>query len=221
MFKIIRAVRQILNSINSIKDLTESSMAAEPKYLRASEEEGYIEDARDEFVFIRVLPDYVEAKAKYSICGLREEVHPIDWLGIKKGADARFAEKIIRKAIKDFLVIKNTVEEFKEFKSQGYNFKEVRDSIANHNSFQCENIEGKSSSNNSSISKSLSERMKGLSISGYISRYAGDDGLRQDIEDVMHKKAYVMQEFMMRVSELPAYEVQFDQLKQVDILGEH
>lgn len=204
MFKIERAARQILKSINSIKDLTESSMAAEPKYLRASEEEGYIEDARDEFVFIRVLPDYAEAKAKYSICGLREEVHPIDWLGIKKGADARFAEKIIRKAIKDFLVIKNTVEEFKEFKSQGYDFAEARKAIQNQNV------------------KNLSHRMKELSISGYISRYAGDDGLRQDIEDVMHKKAYVMQEFMMRVSELPACEVQFDQLKQVvDILGDH
>ncbi len=214
MFKIIRAVRQILNSINSIKDLTESSMAAEPKYLRASEEEGYIEDARDEFVFIRVLPDYVEAKAKYSICGLREEVHPIDWLGIKKGADARFAEKIIRKAIKDFLVIKNTVEEFKEFQSQGYDFKKVSNLI--------EQQKGVVVNDCNISSANLIERMKKLSISGYISRYAGDDGLRQDIEDVMHKKAYVMQEFMMRVSALPVCEVQFDQLKQVvDILGDH
>lgn len=183
MFKIARrAARQILNNTKRIKDLAVSSMTAKPKYLKPSEEQGYMEDARDEFVFIRVLPDYAEAGAKYSICDLREEVQPIDWLGIEQTTDTRFAEKIISKAIKDFLVVKNIVDEFKEFKSQGYDFEVTKKAIQNQNV------------------KNLSHRMQELSISGYLSNYAGEPSLREDIEKVSIQKELVINEFMERVT---------------------
>ncbi|HJD66783.1 MAG TPA: hypothetical protein LFV91_07185, partial [Rickettsia endosymbiont of Bembidion nr. Transversale] len=113
-----------------------------------------------------------------------------------------------REHIEDFTT-NDITEEFKMFKEQGYDFAATREVLQNRNQ------------DTNQSPKSIFERMKELSISGYISRYAGDDNLRQDIEEVMHKKEYVMQELRLRVSEFPAFEFKCNQLEKVDILGEH
>lgn len=51
------------------------------------------------------------------------------------------------------------------------------------------------------MSRSLSDRMKELSKAGYISNYAGEPYLRQDIEVVMNRKSEVIKEFMQKVKD--------------------
>lgn len=223
MFKIERAVSKILKSTSNIKALAVSSIKAIDKYLNPSKSERF-EDASHEFIFKKKLSEFVDFKATNScgdFGGVQKE-GTIDWAAVRKLIYARFADEIGKQVVVAHTKaegVKGISEEFQGLRAQGYDFKSVANLIEQKKGGVVNDCEAGKSSNISSAS--LIERMKKLSIAGYLSNYAGDDGLMQDIEEVMHKKAYVMQEFMMRVSELPACEVQFDQLKQVDILGDH
>ncbi|MFP3011738.1 MAG: hypothetical protein ACEY3D_01745 [Rickettsia sp.] len=222
MFKIERAASTILKSTSNIKALAVSSIKAIAKYLNPSKSERF-EDASHEFIFKKNLSELVDFKATNScgdFGGIQKE-GTIDWAAVRKLIYARFADEIGKQVVAHTKAeaVKGLSEEFKDLRSQGYDFKKVSNLIEQQKGVVVNDCKAGKSSNISS--SSLLERMKELSISGYISRYAGEQGLRQDIEEVMHKKAYVMQEFMMRVSELPACEFKCDQLKQVDILGDH
>lgn len=223
MFKIERAVSKILKSTSNIKALAVSSIKAIDKYLNPSKSERF-EDASHEFIFKKKLSEFVDFKAtnSFSDFGMIQKEGTIDWAAVRKLIYARFADEIGKQVVAHTKAegVKGISEEFQGLRAQGYDFKSVANLIEQKKGGVVNDCEAGKNSNISSAS--LIERMKKLSIAGYLSNYAGDDGLRQDIEDVMHKKAYVMQEFMMRVSGLPACEVQFDQLKQVvDILGDH
>lgn len=206
MFKIERAVSKILKSTGNIKALAVSSIKAIDKYLNPSKSERF-EDASHEFIFKKKLSEFVDFKATNSFS---------DFV-----IYARFADEIGKQVVAHTKAegVKGISEEFQGLRDQGYDFKSVANLIEQKKGVVVNDCEAGKSSNISSAS--LIERMKKLSIAGYLSNYAGDDGLRQDSEDVIHKKAYVMQELSLRVSELPACEVQFDRLKQVDILGEN
>ncbi|KHO02183.1 hypothetical protein [Rickettsia felis] len=43
--------------------------------------------------------------------------------------------------------------------------------------------------------------MKELVVSGHISSYSGESGLKEEVEKVMHQKALVIEEFMQKVNE--------------------
>lgn len=43
--------------------------------------------------------------------------------------------------------------------------------------------------------------MKELVVSGHISRYSGEAGLKEEVEEVMHKKALAIEEFMQKVQD--------------------
>lgn len=240
MFKIAKTVKQLFNAASNIQQVASTSINNMIKYCTQSK--GYIEDARDEFTFAKVLPNPILLQDKFSIVTPNPQnivkaksTQLLDSAEIRKLIYARFADEIaaksknvvdtksqeIKEYIGDVVATYNITEEFKELREQGYNFKEHRDSIANHNVSGSENIEGKSSSDNSSInnsiSKSLSQRMKELSISGYISSYSGEDGLRQDIEEVINKKSEVIEEFMERVGQKAAVTIEADILREEDL----
>ncbi|EER20753.1 MULTISPECIES: hypothetical protein [spotted fever group] len=222
MFKIEKAVSKILKSTSNIKALAVSSIKAIDKYLNPSKSERF-EDASHEFIFKKKLSEFVDVKATNScgdFGGVQKE-GAIDWVAVRKLIYARFADEIGKQVVAHTKAeaVKGISEEFEGLRAQGYDFKSVANLIEQKKGVVVNDCEAGKSSNISSAS--LTERMKKLSISGYISRYAGDDNLRQDIEDVMHKKAYVMQELSLRVLEFPACEFKCDQLKQVDILGDH
>lgn len=240
MFNITKAASQILNSTKHIKDLVVSSANTITKYLKLSEGEGYIKDVSHEFTFKKQLSELANFKVQNSFSdfgGIQKE-GTIDWVFARQLIYARFADEIAaklsgdeedkkletkiyatREHVETFTTC-NIAEEFKDLRSQGYDFKSVANLIEQRKAAVSNEYELEVGSNVSS--SSLIDRMKKLSIAGYLSNYAGDDGLRQSIEEVIHNKAYLMQEFMLRVSGLPACEVQFDQLKQVvDILGDH
>jgi hypothetical protein len=43
--------------------------------------------------------------------------------------------------------------------------------------------------------------VKELVVSGYMSSYSGEAGLKAEVEKLMHKKALVIEEFMQRFTE--------------------
>lgn len=111
----------------------------------------------------------------------------------------------------------NIADEFKELKSQGYDFAVARKAIENQNV------------------RSLSDRMKELVVSGHISHYAGESGLKEEVEKLMHKKALVIEEFMQKVKESTGFvsvdnsvllintendEAVTDDVTKTDLLGE-
>jgi hypothetical protein len=57
--------------------------------------------------------------------------------------------------------------------------------------------------------------MKELSISGHISRYAGESGLKEEVEKLMHKKSLVIEEFMQKVNDAAMSDI-----CESDLLGE-
>lgn len=81
------------------------------------------------------------------------------------------------------LLLINIADEFKELKSQGYDFAVARKAIENQNV------------------RSLSDRMKELIKSGYMSSYSGEPDLRQEIELIISKKSEVIKEFMQKVQD--------------------
>ena len=51
--------------------------------------------------------------------------------------------------------------------------------------------------------------MKELVVSGHISRYSGEAGLKEEVEEVMHKKALVIEELMQKLTgELEEYSIE-------------
>lgn len=217
MFKIARNMQQVAStSINSI-------------FKYNSQSKGYVEDASKEFSFLKAPRDQLSnASIQDRIKAFNPELQNIaktkstqllDSAEIRKLIYARFADEIAAKpsdteenqnletkshATREYLETSTTysiTDEFKELKSQGYNFKDLRSAIINHNSSQqSENIDESNISDNGSV-KSLSQRMKELVVSGHISRYGGESGLKEEVEKLMHKKALVIEEFMKKVQD--------------------
>lgn len=215
MFKIARTAKHLFSVARNMQQAASASINSIAKY--CSQSKGYIEDARDEFTFAKVLPNRPLVQDHLSSFDPATQViakpQSINLAEIRKLIYARFADEIVAKpdnsaVVKaqdtreyiDAVAINNIAEEFKELREQGYNFKELRDSIVNHNSSQCENIAEKSNSDNG-MSKSLSNRMKELIKSGYMSSCSGEPYLRHDIELIMNRKSEVIKELIHRVQE--------------------
>lgn len=203
MFKITRAARQILNSTKYIKDLVASSTNTITKYLKLSENQGYIEDVSHEFLFEKKLSEFANLKVQNSLSDLDVVIHKegaIDWAAVRKLIYARFADEIGMPVVAPTKVaeVRKISEEFKDLRSQGYDFKKVANLIEQKKGVvvnECE-LEGRSNISNSS----LLDSMKKLSIAGYLSNYADHPRLREDIEKVITKKALVIEEFMATVT---------------------
>jgi len=219
MFKITRAAKQIFKITSKIKNLG-TSIAT--KY--SGPTKGY-ENVSHEFIFKNDLSEFTNFKVQNSFSDSQVVTHKegaIDWVFARQLIYARFADEIRENKIIIPIkaeAVKGISEEFECLRAQGYDFKKVTNLIEQKKaavSNECE-LKGRSNISNSS----LLDRMKKLSIAGYLSNYAGDDGLRQSIEEVIHNKAYLMQELMLRVSSAKAYEVNLVQLESIDILGDH
>lgn len=163
---------------------------------------GYVEDVGDEFTFAKILPNQSLIQGELNIFNPNIQniakakiTHSLDSAAIRKLIYARFADEIAAKPrnvleaksheTKEYVgaIAKSDIaDEFKELKSQGYDFVSARKAIENQNV------------------RSLSDRMKGLLISGYISNYGGESGLKEEVEGLMHKQALVIEEFMQRLT---------------------
>ncbi|HJD59013.1 MAG TPA: hypothetical protein LFV92_07775 [Rickettsia endosymbiont of Ceroptres masudai] len=198
--KITKVEKQIFKITSNIKNLVSSSTNTITKYLKLSEGQGYIKDVSHEFLFEKNVSELANFKGQNSFSDL-QVVMPkegaIDWSAIRKLIYARFADEIgtpVVEPIKSEAVI-GISEEFKDLRSQGYDFKRVANLIEQKKGVVVNEYELEGSSNISNISDaSLIERMKKLSIAGYMSNYAGDDGLRQSVEEVIIKKAACIDE---------------------------
>jgi len=225
MFKIARTVKQIFNVARNVPKSLLSNINGGLKY--CSQNKGYVEDASDEFSFLKALPSQSDKAAiqdkfkafKPNLQNLEnlKSTQLLDSAEIRKLIYARFADEIAAKPknvvdtrshetkeyVGDVAATYNIADEFNALKRQGYNFKELRDSIIDHSSSKGFEESGMSdnSSVRGSISKSLSDRMKELVISGHISRYAGESDLKEEVEKLMHKQALVTEEFMQRFTE--------------------
>lgn len=199
MFKIARTVKQIFNVTRNVPKSLLSSINSGLKY--CSQSKGYVEDANDEFTLLKVLPsqsskasiqDKLKAFAPNSLnIAKAKPVQLLDSAEIRKLIYARFADEIgASKSTKEHLEACNTYDitkEFTMFKGQGYDFAATREILQNRNQ--------------DTNQKNLLERMKDLSISGYISNYAGEPSLRADIEKVIIQKELVINEFMQRFTD--------------------
>ncbi|MGU9986765.1 MULTISPECIES: hypothetical protein [unclassified Rickettsia] len=100
----------------------------------------------------------------------------------------------------DTVATNDITEEFKIFKEQGYDFAATRAVLQNRDQ------------DTKQSARSIFERMKELSISGYLSNYGGHPQLREDIEKVILQKELVINEFMAtvtsRIEEPEEYEVE-------------
>lgn len=222
MLKIARTAKQIFSGARNLGQTASASINSMVKY--STQSKRYVEDASGEFTFERVVPNQSLTQDKINsfntVC-LNAKPQPIDWHAIRELIYARFADEIASKPnnvvdtdshdTKEYVGVvanNNIADEFKELKRQGYNFQELRDSIVNHNSSQCKNIEKQNGSHNG-ISKSVSERMKEIAISGYMSRYSGESCLREEIEAASFKKELVIHDFMARfVDEIEAHSIE-------------
>lgn len=74
-------------------------------------------------------------------------------------------------------------DEFNAFREHGYDFVGAWKAIENQN-----------------INKTLSERMKELVVSGHISRYGGESGLKEAVEELRDKHVLVLKEFMLFIT---------------------
>lgn len=215
MFKIANFTKQIFNVVRNVPKSTYCGINSMFKY--SSQSKGYVEDAADEFTFLKALPSQsinVSIQDKFKDFNLNlqniEEVKPtqlLDPADIRKLIYARFADEIAAKpsdaaenqnletkshAAREHAEACSTysiTEEFKIFKEQGYNFAATRQVLQNRNQ------------DTNQSPKSMYERMKELSISGYLSNYSGYPHLREDIELIMSKKSVVIKEFMQKVNE--------------------
>lgn len=189
MFKITKAASKILKSTSNIKAFTLSSIKAIDKYLNPSKSERF-EDVSQEFIFKKKLSAFVDFKATNSCgdFGVIQKNGTIDWAAVRKLIYARFADEIRENKIITIKAeaVKGISEEFECLRAQGYNFKSVANLIEQKKGVVVNDCEAGKSSNISSAS--LTERMKKLSIAGYLSNYAGEEGLRQEIEEVMLRK---------------------------------
>ncbi|WCR55968.1 hypothetical protein [Rickettsia asembonensis] len=167
MFKITRAAKQIFNAARNIQQVASVSINSGLKYCTQSK--GYIEDASEEFTFLKVLPSQ---SSKPSIQDTLKDFNPnLQHIAYVKSQESK-------EYVDDAVATYNITEDFRILKERGYDFAAVRKAIENQSL------------------KSIFERMKELSISGYISNYAGDRHLREDIEKVSIQKELVINEFM-------------------------
>lgn len=186
MFKIANITKQIFRSARNIG-----------KY--SSQSKGCV-NAADEFAFesFKVIPPQQSVtKDQFKMTTpIFQETNKLCSIGsykileaseIRKLIYARFADEIASKPKKivDTVTTNDITEEFKIFKEQGYDFATTRAVLQNQNQ--------------EANKKNLSERMKELSISGYLSNYAGHPQLREDIEKVIIQKDIVINEFMATV----------------------
>jgi hypothetical protein len=160
MFKIARTVKQIFNVARNIPKAASASINSMLKY--STQSKGYIEDASEEFTFLKALPSQsdkasIQDKFKAFNPNLQniaktKSMQLLDSAEIRKLIYARFADEIAakpsdtaenhnletkshvtREHVETFTTY-NIANEFNALKRQGYNFKELRDSIIDHNS---------------------------------------------------------------------------------------
>lgn len=167
MLTITKAAKQIFNVVRNMPKSASTSINSMVKY--CSQSKGYIEDASEEFTFLKVLPSQ---SSKPSIQDKFKDFNP----NLQNIAYAKSQES--KEYVDDAVATYNITEEFRILKERGYDFAAARKAIENQSP------------------KSIFERMKELSISGYISNYAGDRHLREDIEKVSIQKELVINEFM-------------------------
>lgn len=241
MFKIARTVRQIFNVARNIPKSASASVNNIFKYSNGSK--GYVEDARDEFSFLKALPsqsDKASLQETFNIFNPNlanitkaKITQSLDSAETRKLIYARFADEIAAKPknvvdtrshemkeyVGDVVAKYNIADEFKALKSQGYDFAGTRKAIENQN-----------------INKTLSERMKELVVSGHISRYSGEAGLKEEVEELMDKHVLVIKEFMKKVQDRAGFvsvdntvllvdsendAAMSDDLTKADLLGEY
>lgn len=208
MLTITKAAKQIFNAVRNMPKSASASINSMVKY--CSQSKGYIEDASEKFTFLKVLPSQ---SSKPSIQDKLKAFNPnlqnlenlkstplLDSAEIRKLIYARFADEIAskpsdteenqyletkhhatREHVETFTTY-NIADEFNDLRNQGYDFASARKAIENQNV------------------RSLSDRMKGLVVAGYISNYGGESGLKEEVEEVMHQKALVIEEFMQRLA---------------------
>lgn len=224
--KITKVAKQIFKITNNIKNIVASSTHTITKYLNPSQDQGYIKDVSNEFLFEKNVSELANFKGQNSFSDL-QVVMPkegaIDWSAIRKLIYARFADEIVGRRVEPIkaAAIRGISEEFKDLRAQGYDFKRVANLIEQKKGVVVNEYELKGLSNISNISDaSLTERMKKLSIAGYLSNYAGDDGLRQSVEEVMHKKAACIDEIksMCVINNGLSYE-NYDESELVTLVG--
>lgn len=206
MFKIARIAKQVFNAARNIPKLWLPSTNSIFKY--GTQSKGYIEDVRDEFTFEsfnKILPRQSVTKDQFKAsAAIFQGTSKLGSIGSYKILDSAEIRKLIYARFADKL---------KEFKSQGYDFAATREVLQNRNQ------------DTSQSPKSIFERMKELSISGYLSNYAGDPQLREDMEKVILQKELVINEFMERVNERVGF-ISVDNesstdVTMTDLLGEY
>ena len=210
MFKIARTVKQIYNVARNIPKSFLSSINGGLKY--CSQSKGYVEDASDEFSFLKALPSQSDKAAiqdkfkafnpDFQNLENLKSTQLLDSAETRKLISARFADEIAAKPSDteenqsletksnatrehvDTFTTYNIADEFNDLRNQGYDFASAQKAIENQN-----------------VNKTLSERMKELVVSGHMSRYSGEAGLKEEVEEIMHKKALVIEELMQKVNE--------------------
>ncbi|HJD66719.1 MAG TPA: hypothetical protein LFV91_06850 [Rickettsia endosymbiont of Bembidion nr. Transversale] len=214
MFKIARTAKQIFNVARNVPKSLLSSINGGLKY--CSQSKGYIEDASYEFSFLKApqgqsSKPLIQDKFKAIIPNTQNIAEAkstplLDSAEIRKLIYARFADEIAakpgdaeknqsfetkshatREHVETFTTY-NIVEEFKELKTQGYDFVAARKAIENQNV------------------KSLSQHMKELVLSGHISSYSGEAGLKEEVAELMDKHVLVIKEFMQKVQDRAGFE---------------
>jgi hypothetical protein len=222
MFKIARTVKQIFNVARNIPKSLLSSINSGLKY--CSQSKGYVEDAGDEFTFTKVLPDSTLIQDRLKVFAPNslniakvKHVQLLDSAETRKLIYTRFADEIsakpsdaeenknletkshaTREYVKTFTTY-SIADEFNDLREQGYDFAAAKKAVQNQNN-----------------SKTLSERMKELVISGYISRYSGESGLKEEVEELMDKHVLVIKEFMQKVNDEAVSDI-----CEADLLGEY
>ncbi|WP_342226261.1 hypothetical protein [Rickettsia endosymbiont of Urophora cardui] len=209
MFKITNITKQLINVARNIPKAVSASINS------SSQSKGYIENASNEFTFLKALPSQsvnvtIQDKFKAFTPNLANitKVKPtqlLDPADIRKLIYARFAEEIgaghkndeekknldtknletkshVAREHAEACSTYSITEEFEMFKAQGYDFAAAKKAVQNQSS------------------KSIFKRMQELSISGYLSNYAGNPSLREDIEKVIIQKELVINEFMATVA---------------------
>ncbi len=201
--KIARIAKQIFNASRNIQQAASVSINSMVKY--CSQSKGYVEDVADEFTFLKALPSQstkplIQDTFKAFNPDLRniakvKSTQLLDPAETRKLIYARFADEISDKSKnvvdimsqdrKEHAKACNTydiTEEFKMFKEQGYDFEATKKAIENKSS------------------KSICERMKELSISGFFSSYAGQPDFRENLKKVSIQKDLVINEFMATIT---------------------
>ncbi|WP_341790447.1 hypothetical protein [Rickettsia endosymbiont of Polydrusus tereticollis] len=109
-------------------------------------------------------------------------------------------------------------EEFKEYKLLGYNFADQKDGLERSMSYLCDDKIGSEKNNDLLEMLSLKDRMLELSVSGYILRYTGEEGLRNSLKEIISSKQECLNEMMIIISGIDNIS-EIDRIEEVDVLG--